>query len=494
MLDKLKSLLRRQKDTAGTDSVPQVPRTIAVTIGLDFGTSSTKCVVNVEGYRNGRHRYLAVTFPSAAYSNGTLCVPTSIGVSGKRFVFGEEAEKLPEDHVIRSLKMALPCMGTAWGDYEAPFATASRPGYFTMCGHSFSAADLATLYLANIIRQVKVQLKRYLPPDTHVQVYLNLAAPLDQLVRVPGGKVQDDTKVEPLLRDTLLSEHYDMLGQKCLRASTLLSDSLDLQDAAEIIQRLKDEPRLPFDKSPAYIVPETLAAIASYVNRPGTRSGRFMTLDVGAGSTDVSVFWLEKRSGTVKAWYYAAASLHTGMDAIDRSLRSITQRYSGASIRQRRERFQQRQGGLMACREPCHQVLAQIDRHRRQTFGRGYSKEPQRPIWGDVNRARVTLLLVGGGAQVDLIQEVAGQQLWENVIGGPTVEILGPDMEHVLLPDGKECPIDDLSDLAAQVHLLIIADGLAKRIVDIPPFDTCNEPATTPIPVKLDNRVFDHWW
>jgi len=450
--------------------------------------------VNIEGCQNGRSKYLAVIFPSVVRPNGTLCVPTAIGVSANRFVFGEEAESLPETRVIRSVKMAIPCIGTAWGDYEAPFMDTSKAGYFTIGPHSLSATDLAMLYLANIIRQVKEEMRKYLPSGVHVQVFLNLAAPLNQLVRVSGDRTRVAATGEVGIRDTIVSAHYVALGQRCLRVTDGSSNPWDVRNAVEVIRKAKAERQLPLDDSPAYVVPEALAAITSYVNQPGAYSGRFMTLDVGAGSTDGSVFWLEKHNGTTKPWYYAAASLHTGMDAIDRSLRGITQAYAGMSMRQRREDLQRKNGGLMLYREHCRRVLAQIYEHQRTTFGHGYLKEPQQRKWGDRDQAKVTLLLIGGGAQSDVIQDLAGKPLWEHVIGSPTVEILDPDVAHALLPSGEECSVSKLRGLADQIPLLIIADGLARRIVDIPPYGACSEPLATPRPPMPDDHVYDQWW
>ena len=45
-----------------TPEVPriEVPRRLSVTIGLDFGTAATKCVINLEGADSGKDRFLAI--------------------------------------------------------------------------------------------------------------------------------------------------------------------------------------------------------------------------------------------------------------------------------------------------------------------------------------------------------------------------------------------------------------------------------------------------
>ena len=318
-------------------------KAVSVTVGLDFGTSSTKCVVNLEGYENHEDKFLVIAFPSQKPSETTLCIPTSIAVQGNCLVFGESAEQLPESCVIRSFKMAIPCIGKKWGNYQSALMIPEKPGFFDIQGNQLSAVDLGILYLANVIRQVKSQLKRYLPTHMSVQVYLNLAAPLNQL-KCETTTTKSKNKLS--IRDSALSRHYIGLGQRSLRLSDSSQNPWPLEEAIQALEDIKSKPLLSFQESPAYVVPETLAAIRSYINRPRTRSNHFMTFDVGAGSTDTSIFWLEKHEGSIKPWYYVSASLHIGMDSVDRSLCSVTHTREGRSPRERREDLQQHDGRL----------------------------------------------------------------------------------------------------------------------------------------------------
>ncbi len=255
MLDKLKSLLSSRRQTAGAGSPSTKKREINITIGLDFGTASTKCVVNLERYANGQDKFLAMTFPSKAYPQGIFCVPTSIGVQRNRLVFGEEAEKLPEDKVIRSVKMAIPCVNTTWGDYRSPFKVAKRPGYFKIGKYDFSAVDLAMLYLSNIMRRIKVQLKKYVRGDVNIKRFLNLAAPLDQLIDIFGKipNVHNIPASENATRDSSISRHYMELGQRCLLMGDLSHDPWELEDAVATVEKIKGRALRPFEESPTYV-------------------------------------------------------------------------------------------------------------------------------------------------------------------------------------------------------------------------------------------------
>ncbi|MDP6546850.1 MAG: hypothetical protein QGH60_22985, partial [Phycisphaerae bacterium] len=57
-----------------TTPVDKQLRKQPVTIGLDFGTCSTKCVLNLENIDERRDKYLAVSFASDSVPEGTLCI------------------------------------------------------------------------------------------------------------------------------------------------------------------------------------------------------------------------------------------------------------------------------------------------------------------------------------------------------------------------------------------------------------------------------------
>lgn len=281
------------------------------------------------------------------------------------------------------------------------------------------------------------------------------------------------------------------MGQWCLRLSDQSREQWELDKAVAALSAAKDCELLPREKSFANIVPETVAAITGYLNRPGTRSGRFITFDVGAGTTDVSVFWLEKHDGKIRPWYYASGSLHVGMDDIDRSLKDIVHTQEGPSLRSQREALQRSAGGLRKYQLHCEHLIKKIGTHKRRQFGIGYGKEPLAKTWGNRQKADVTMLMIGGGCQVDVIQQLAGFSLWESVLGAPTSELLDLELtDQALLPNGARTQLRDVESLSGQAKLLIIAEGLANRIVDIPPFgitrDSVVKPTEpTPIPPDL---------
>ncbi len=167
-----------QKTTVKTDGLSVQE----ITLGLDFGTSATKCIINFENYDKQKDKYFICAFPSSSVDAFTLCYPTAIGIKDECFVFGHRTDLLPEKQIIRSIKMAIPCIENDWGSYKSPFMMKEKPGYFTINGTCFSAIDLSALYLSYFIKHVKDQIISFLGQGSPYQIYLNMAAPMDQLI------------------------------------------------------------------------------------------------------------------------------------------------------------------------------------------------------------------------------------------------------------------------------------------------------------------------
>jgi hypothetical protein len=328
-----------------------------------------------------------------------------------------------------------------------------------------------------------------------------MAAPMDQLISyyeyADTADIQERNKMslENIGRDTRIAEWYRALGQWSLRLSKYSQEHWKIGDAIQALKDVNKVPLRPYEKSPAYVVPETLAAITAYANRPGTRAGRYMSFDVGAGTTDISVFWLEKHDHVIKPWYYSSSSQYIGVDDIDRKLEDVLIGYEGHSLRSRREAYEADGRGLWRVKEFIQDVLAQIERHKKNTFGKAYSKESCARIWGDHNAANITVLMLGGGCQIDVIQNIAKQSVWENVLGPSPSESLSLHLtQNVLLPNGKTCLLRDIPSLLQQSYLMVIAEGLANKIIDISEYGIVSQPLYQRPKLNWNDYYIEHWW
>jgi hypothetical protein len=131
-------------------------------------------------------------------------------------------------------------------------------------------------------------------------------------------------------------------------------------------------------------------------------------------------------------------------------------------------------------------------------FGHGYEKEPAQRNWGDPGRADVTVLMLGGGCQVDVVQDVGSRALWTDVVGRPQVELLNLSRaKDILLPDGREATLSGVPELRDDGRLLTIAEGLAHKVIDIPEYGITTRPfleGPRTHREPLDGFFEGHWW
>ena len=445
-----------------------------ITIGLDFGTSTTKCIINIEGEGN-KDEYFAVKFPSKP--EATFFYPTAISYKDGKLYFGDLAAQCSEDDTIYSCKMAIPCIDT-WHDFSSPFMWKEEPGSFMFRGDSiygFSAEELSILYLSNVIRIIRTLVQNTFP-NYKPRYSLNMACPLDQLAKDYFESLHQTDKragnEENRTRDNYIEHSYKAISQYSLLLSLYSKNPWEIKDACRYINAVKKKPLKDIEQSRALVIPETLAAISSFIRRPGVESGRYFTIDVGAGTTDISVFWLQKNRFMEMPHYYSSGSLHVGVDQFDSALRDISDSYQGHSLRDRRENLTQEMGGLHAYMDKVNHYLIDMLKHRDKCFGRAYYKETKQSIWGDRTRADITMVFCGGGSKLDIIRNTfSNSDIWENVLGNATY--ICPELEkckNALTLDHGIVNINRDGGAEDNLNLLLIAEGLASKMIDIPEY------------------------
>jgi hypothetical protein len=422
-----------------------------VNIGLDFGTSTTKVVVRIEDAA-AKSRFVII---GPADQKNTVLFPSAVAVEGSALLFGHAAQLSESLVKATSFKMNLPA--------EAGSRQHSWRGRLRLGNTGLTAEHVSTVYLAWVLKDVLSQIRDALG-GVDLKVTVNAAAPLDQM------------QEEQSLRDVFHRTFY-----RALKIHRLAATPWPL-DAARSALRLADAEAIPPDEdSPISVFPETHAAMTSYMLLPGRPKGKYASVDVGAGSTDVAFFWFHNpdgrhAEGAPEMCYYGAASAFVGMDDVDQALaQQIGQ--SNAVAKARREAGTAKLGDIAGIAE----VFSKIYECYRRGFGESYRRCLGEYEWrfrgpGETSHqypqdghARYTLCVVGGGClSNDLIAKVSSTFPLQS-IRSIDVEILRvPDELCVLNSHGKVLPIVNVA--AREQPLLILAQGLAHRAVDIPVF------------------------
>ena len=102
--------------------------------------------------------------------------------------------------------------------------------------------------------------------------------------------------------------------------------------------------------------------------------------------------------------------------------------------------------------------------------------------------------MLGGGCQSSITEKIRYLSLWDSFIGVPSAEILQLDLtEKVILPDGTEALLSEISPLLKQANLLVVAEGLAQRIIDICDYDITTKPILRRSRIPKESCLTGHW-
>lgn len=428
---------------------PKAPRR-RVTIGLDFGTSSSKCCYLEEG--PGK-RFTAVVFKGADHP--CLLYRTIARHTGGVLQFGPDLDAGDGGEVVRSFKMCLLCQARneeGGESLECSRCSSKRPGHFHFGELWMSAEDLSTLYLSVILSEVLASLHIFLGTEPgSVRVQVNAAAPLDQLKEF--GSVEEYFK---------RSFFYALR----LAESRAPRREWAVQDAMDSLKRVREEPVPEDSMSPSRVFPETHAAITAYALLPQSEKGLYAIVDIGAGTTDVSFFWLQKDEATTAAWYYAAGTESVGMDDVDRALVGVLSKT--ADLRTAREALSNKQ--LSKHSDLIKPVERRVYKHYARVHKAATVVDQRDRAWCKMGVCQFKLFLVGGGSRCrPLVQRLRKEPLLSISWASRPEELSVPEKMAALLPAGRVSTIRDLK-LSSDAPLMLLALGLSHRRVDIPKY------------------------
>ena len=450
-----------------------------ITLGLDFGTAATKCCFREQG---DEQPFFIVGYPPPTCHASRILVPSAASWPDGKLFFGYRAEEVGAPRGIRSFKMCLLCQAKAErrpathvpGTDRCPNCLTDRPGYFQIGAHQLSAEDVASLYLAVVLREAKQRVHDVLGHSAHeLRLSVNSAAPLDQMGEF--GYV---------------GNHFERMLYYAWQLANRAQNPWQLENALADLEQARSEPRAAPEMSPTRVFPETHAAMTAYLLLPQTEKGLYGSIDIGAGTTDVAFFWLQKDEQETKAWYYAAGSKRIGMDDVDRALAPLL-RAEGGNLRAARQAqdLHPYQGRIEAIAKRIYQHQASVLHDA--------MKVDQRPgAWFKDGVARYRLFLVGGGSMCGPVTEPLRRApprhgtRWED----EPCPLSIPAATKVALPGGQVMPLGTLNDPAAK-RLCLLAYGLAHPRPDIPKYERDHEGVRVEIKVREPPpEQTGHWW
>lgn len=261
---------------------PRSDRTTVV-VGFDFGTYSTKVLFRKRN--DDVARVLTLGDPVPGYPS--FASPSLVSLEQGRLWFGGEALAHTQGALYRSLKVRL--LGPATEpDNEYP------PG---PCPDLLVAA-----YLTWAFRAVRNGIDRQYP-DAGIR--LNVAAPMDHL---------EDQKLKARYLQIVQAAWTIAFG----RAPIPVTQGCRLDEIEDALHSLLSREVLGEDERKFDVLPETVTAIVSLSMNPRMMPGMYLIVDVGAGTTEISVNYSNEQGIDHRVVCYCDQTVMIGGDQFSR--------------------------------------------------------------------------------------------------------------------------------------------------------------------------------
>jgi hypothetical protein len=233
--------------------------------------------------------------------------------------------------------------------------------------------------------------------------------------------------------------------------------------------------------------------MTGYLLLPQSESGLYGLVDVGAGTTDVAFFWLQKDAQEMKAWYYAAGSKRIGMDDVDRAIQDVLLANNG-NLRAAREQLGD--GELARHSELIQPISKRIFLHHADVLGQARMIDQREVAWQSRGQAHYRLFLAGGGNATAAIRDRLSRgspiaPRWDEVPANLTV----PVTSGVVFADGNTSSLHAVQENGA-ARLLLLSYGLAHPRPDIPKYDRDRDgvKGREPCEAPVVEPPSGHWW
>lgn len=373
-----------------------------VFIGIDFGTCATKVAYNILG----GGQITPLTFHSGLWDGyyPPYCLPSLAAFDDKkRLLFGLPAARstsgTPEQNFIPRMKMVLA------GQYDERFCDEETRETYSQVfekvwgkGQSLEPEILIALYLCEVMllsaRKIQGQHSSLV-----LEPYFFVCMPIHHLHHEEVRSAFETVLAlaQKLYRTYvgIQSENRQRLSQNLIGYCRQWLKDLTYNEAAESTR--------------VFFGAETLAQVASYRFSPARENGIHVLIDIGAGTTDITVLNLVNvMTDQEKLDCFAWSNLPQGGYLFEKAVRSaLSDTNSGISPQEVLSSFS-RAGHEASIRNAIYTIAESIWQESKEVWGEGYQFgiEHGRRDAKSWIRDNLTVLISGGGAQIPGIKTV----------------------------------------------------------------------------------------
>ena len=430
-------------------------------IGIDFGTNSTKVIYQIDGLPSKN----AFVFCFNEEIDGTpyCAIPSAVSIYEGRVYFGKKAIQLRQNKSLyfSSFKMCLGCFFKITKCKKCDVLGFSRFRYgeidITDLGIKLTAPIISAFYLAYIMNTIKQTIFKKYGTKFEPQYYFNVSMPLNFLEKA---------------KDEFINIIY--IAEKM---SSFIMQGIELKFIYEEYKRNSSEVDDLKKKNNCFIVEETRAAMKSVISAGYYETGKYGVIDIGASTTDISIFHFGGADEIEKKFFYYADKCYLiGGDDFDleilNNLKIGTQvtAQNIYAIRLAKEQLLVKNKFVLneheinydieKILEICKPLFDRIHNNFSETIRLyAFEKEPVLSRWKQIN-----IIFIGGGSQWPYLRE----KFKEPPFYGDFND-WNPNFAEINFPDNINLEESDVNPYKIKQYFLYyyVAHGLSYPIFDI---------------------------
>lgn len=433
---------------------------VNIQVGLDFGTSATKIMYSQLGRRGTK----VVKFNHSLPNYPSFCLPSVAAINDKgRLILGIEAAKYllnkEWDTGFQRFKVIVA------GNHDLNFLDQVSDDKFHNYKHehgldeTFTAERLTAIYLAHAMKETRNIINNY-PEyrDVEIDMNFNVCIPIDH---IQNSRVKD--KFEEIF-------HW----------AEKIEDSWKLQGHKyDIIEASKDVENKSYEKEwRVYSVPEAVASFTSYLISLRRQEGLHALIDMGAGTTDISICNLKGPNEQSMSYWYAARNIPYGTIGIERLVAKQLQMRQSACIGQDILNYLKNMSDNSG--ETQQEIYRELRQFKEsQEYFRTWGKAFRYHLNGTSLWEKVDVFLIGGGAYLTPAKDVFSVP-WIKLTEGNSDRIVKYPVSPLPTPD-------DYNDAGtgAPFGRMAVAYGLTRPIPVLSEYVLPNDsPDHTPIKIR----------
>ena len=372
-----------------------------IIIALDFGTYSTKVLIK----RRGDKKASILMLDNHAEGYPEFTIPSLVRINRDRIYYGSRAIADNQGELYRWLKVKL-----LHADSYKTMGSSGR------VDDQLKHEALITAYIAWVLQQVKVRLDGQYGVGNYIPI-LNAAAPMNHIA---------DEMRWAVYMGMFAIAHERIYGDPSKNYS-----ELENIESIELFQEWLKNVVIPTqEERKCEIFPENLAPVISLAQRPQMRPGMYLIVDMGAGTTEISINKVPSPHESFPVLCFCDRSVQIGAKDLDGKNDPV--------------------------------LIEKLIREACCTWGEGYQK-----VKGNMAETeswqKLSILLAGGGTQNSAIQSAfknAARKIFYPWAGQGALSV------QVYMPDGIEWNRQN----ANYSYLLSVAHGLTYERLEWPGF------------------------